>query len=162
MKTNKFISFLTPIRIGMVIVLLAFILYLQAGAKESNASIEDVAKNVTKSVNMEAMEESTNRMFKKFYGLNANDYEGVVLYAPKTNMDAEEILIVKLKDTSQAESVTAAIEKRLETQKSSFEGYGIEQYDLLKNHILDVQGNFIFYVVHPDASKADQAFRDSL
>ena len=34
--------------------------------------------------------------------------------------------------------------------------------DLLENHILDVQGNFILYIVHPDAAKADQAFRNSL
>ena len=108
------------------------------------------------------MEESSNQMFKKFYGLNANDYEGVSLYAPASNMDAEEILIIKLKDSSQAEAVTAAVNKRLETQKSSFEGYGIEQFDLLEDHILDVQGNFILYVVHPEASKADQAFKDSL
>ena len=77
-------------------------------------------------------------------------------------MDAEELLIVKLKDTSQAEAVETAINKRLETQKNSFEGYGIEQYDLLEKHVLDVQGNYILYVVHTDAAKADQAFRDSL
>ena len=101
-------------------------------------------------------------MFKKFYGLNASDYEGVTLYAPETNMNAQELLIVKLKDSSQAEAVTKAINSRLETQKSSFEGYGIEQFDMLENHILDVQGNFILYIVHPDAAKADQAFRNSL
>ena len=77
-------------------------------------------------------------------------------------MNAQELLIVKLKDSSQAEAVTNAINSRLETQKSSFEGYGIEQFDMLENHILDVQGNFILYIVHPDATKADQAFRNSL
>lgn len=159
---NNKISFLTPIRVGMVVILLIFIVSLQKGEKDSTASLKSVANNVAKSVTLDAVEESTNRMFKKFYGLNANDYEGVTLYAPVTNMDAEEILIVKLKDNSQAESVTAAINKRLETQKSTFEGYGVEQFDLLKKHILDVRGNFILYIVHPDADKADKAFRDSL
>lgn len=159
---NKKISFLTPIRIGMVVILLVFIVFLQMGTKESNASLKTVADKVIKNIDTKTMEESTNRMFKKFYGLNANDYEGVFLYAPVTNMDAEELLIIKLKDSSQADSVTAAVSKRLETQKSSFEGYGVEQFDLLENHILDVQGNFILYIVHPDASKADKAFLNSL
>lgn len=159
---NKKISFLTPVRIGMVVVLLVFIILLQAGSKNSSSSINAVTKSVIKSIETEGMEEGSNRLFKKFYGLNANDYEGVTLYAPVTNMDAEELLIIKLKDSSQADSVTEAINNRLETQKSSFEGYGIEQFELLENSILDVQGNFILYIVHPDASKADQAFRNSL
>ena len=159
---NKIASFLMPIRIAMVAVLLVFMIYLQVGAKESDAAIGDVAGAVVNTLDTSTMEESANRKFKKFYGLNAGDYEGVVLYAPISNMDAEELLIVKLKNSSQAETVRAAIEKRLETQKSSFEGYGIEQYDLLENHILDIRGNYILYVVHSDANKALQAFRDSL
>lgn len=159
---NKNLSFLTPVRVGMVIILFIFIIFLQLGTRESKASIKTVSENVSSSVDLSAMEKSTNRMFKKFYGLNAKDYEGVTLYAPLTNMAAEEILIVKLKDSSQAEAVTQAVNARLETQKSSFEGYGIEQYDLLENHVLDVRGNFILYIVHTDAAKADKAFRDSL
>lgn len=159
---NKSLSPLTPVRILMVIGLLVFIILLQMGTPDSKSSLEEVSQAVSDSVSLEGMEESSNQMFKKFYGLNANDYEGVSLYAPASNMDAEEILIIKLKDSSQAEAVTAAVNKRLETQKSSFEGYGIEQFDLLEDHILDVQGNFILYVVHPEASKADQAFKDSL
>lgn len=153
---------MTPIRIGMVVILLAFIILLQIGNKNSNSTLNAVTDSVIKSIKVDGMEESSNRLFKKFYGLNANDYEGVTLYVPITNMNAEELLIIKLKDRSQAESVTKAINSRLETQKSSFEGYGIEQFDLLENHILDVQGNFILYIVHPDAAKADQAFRNSL
>lgn len=159
---NKKVSPLTFVRVGMVVILFAFILFLQTGTKESKASLKTVTEKVVKAIEIEGMEESNNRMFKKFYGLNASDYEGITLYAPVTNMNAEELLIVKLKDSSQAESVTQAINNRLETQKSSFEGYGIEQFDMLKNHILDVQGNFILYIVHPDADKADQAFRNSL
>lgn len=159
---NKKISILTPIRIGMVVILLVFIILLQVGNKNSNSTLNAVTDSVIKAIKVEGMEESSNRMFKKFYGLNASDYEGVTLYSPVTNMNAEELLIIKLKDRSQAESVTEAINSRLETQKSSFEGYGIEQFDLLENHILDVQGNFILYIVHPDATKADQAFRSSL
>lgn len=159
---NKKISFLLPIRIVMVIALLVFIVYLQMDTKESDAPLETVADHVIQSISLDNMEESTNRMFKKFYGLNANDYEGVVLYTPLTNMNAEEILIIKLKDSSQGEAVSEAVNSRLETQKSSFEGYGVEQYALLEDHVLDVQGNYVLYIVHKDANKADQIFRDSL
>lgn len=159
---NKKISFLTPIRIGLVLLLLVFVIFLQMDIKDSNASLENVEQNVIEAVGIENMEKSTNRMFKKFYGLNASDYEGVALYTPLTNMNAEEILIIKLKDSSQGESVAEAVNSRLEKQKASFEGYGVEQYSLLEKHVLDVRGNFVLYMVHKDANKGDQVFRDSL
>ena len=159
---NKSISVLTIIRIAMVAALLVFVIVLQAGDKSSSASLEAVTESVVDTLDLEGMQESNNRMFQKFYGLNPEDYEGVTLYSPASNMDAQELLIIKLKDNSQAEAVTEAINTRLETQMNSFEGYGIEQYAMLEDHILDVQGNFILYVVNPNAQAADEAFRNSL
>lgn len=159
---NHKISFLTPVRIAMVVILVFFIVLLQLDVKDSDASLETVAENVVNAVGLDNMEKSTNRMFKKFYGLNANDYEGVALYTPLTNMNAEEILIVKLKDDSQSEAVSEAVNGRLEKQKASFEGYGVEQYALLEKHVLDIQGNFVLYMVHKDANTGDKAFRESL
>ena len=159
---KKSVSVLTIIRIAMVAALLIFFIVFQVGNKTSNASLESVSENVVGTLDLEGMQESNNRMFQKFYGLDAEDYEGVTLYSPASNMDAQELLIVKLKDSSQAEAVTEAINSRLETQMNSFEGYGIEQYAMLEDHVLDVQGNFILYVVHPNAGSADEAFRNSL
>lgn len=156
------ISILTILRIIMVSALLIFMIVLQVGNRSSNASLESVSQEVLGAADQEGMQESNNRMFQKFYGLDAQDYEGVTLYSPVSNMDAQELLIVKLKDSSQAEAVTEAINSRLETQMNSFEGYGIEQYAMLEDHILDVQGNFILYVVNPNAQAADDAFRNSL
>ena len=78
-------------------------------------------------------------------------------------MGAEELLIVKLSDMSQQDSVRAAAEKRLATQKTSFEGYGVEQFDLLTNHsILEVRGNYILFVVHNSCDDALKAFLKAL
>ena len=73
------------------------------------------------------------------------------------------VLLLKLRDTSQQEAVRAAVEARLETQKTSFDGYGLEQYDLLTNHsILDIRGNYVLFIVHKDAAAVQQAFRGAL
>lgn len=146
----------------MVFALLAFIIVLQRGDKTSTADIGDVATAVIAQLDLSNVQEGTNSDLKKYYGLSASDYEGVVYYAPVSNMDAEELLIIKLKDTSQADTVESAIQSRLETQKNTFDGYGVEQYNLLEKSVLDVKGNYILYVVHADASKADQAFKNSL
>lgn len=154
---------LLGIRSILVLVLLAVMISTQLAEKNSNASIETVAERVVSVLgSSDHMERSTNRMFKKFYGLTAGDYEGVVFYKPVSGMDAEELVIIKLKNNAQAEEAAAAIEQRLASQKTSFEGYGIEQTALLKDAVLDVRGNYILYVVHKDAASADHVFRDSL
>lgn len=156
-------SVLGPLRFCMIILLFIFIIILQLGGKASNAAVEDVEAAVTGTVSTEAVEKSTDRMVKKFYGLSAENYESAVFYAPKSNMTAQELLIVKLADTSQAEAVAEAIEERRKTQMNIFEGYAPEQYDMLENHyILDVRGNYILYIVHEDAQAADKAFKASL
>ena len=68
---NKSVSALTILRIAMVAVLLIFVIFLQAGDKTSSASLESVSEKVLGAVDQEGMQESNNRMFQKFYGLDA-------------------------------------------------------------------------------------------
>lgn len=159
---RKKIQPITIVRYLMVAVLLVFIIFLQADNKVSKTSIDTVISQVSASADLSNMVPSDNRMFKRLYGLSASDYEGVVLYSPVSNMAAEELLIVKLNETSQLDSVKAAVEKRLETQLDSFDGYGVEQTKLLQDHVLYAKGNYIFYMVHADAAQAEQAFLKSL
>jgi trehalose-6-phosphatase len=78
-------------------------------------------------------------------------------------MMAEEVLIVKLKDMSQQEQVRTAIEKRIETQKTTFEGYGVEQFELLTNNaVVEVRGNFVLFIVNANSAEAQKAFLKAL
>ena len=155
-------KFLPYIKIILVVLLLVFIALDMKSDDISNAKIEDVEKAVVNAAGVSDMEKSSNRMIKRFYGLNPQDYDGAVLYAPKDNMDVHEIFIVKLTDVSQTEEVKAAIEERLDTQKKSFEGYGAEQTKLLNDHVLVIKGNYIFYMVGENTSEAQKVFLNSL
>lgn len=146
----------------LILLLLVFIVSLLSSGEVSNAELKDVSKQVVKAYGAEGLSAADNRMVKRLYGINANDYEGVTLYVSDSNMKVEELLIVKLKDVSQAGAVEAAIEGRLDKQLESFEGYGVEQSKLLKDHVLDVKGNYILYVVDKKAKTADKAFQKSL
>ncbi len=147
---------------ALTVLLLVFMIWDMSSGSISDADIQSVAEQVVKAAGMEEMQPAGGRMVKRFYGLNPNDYEGVVLYAPADNMDARELLIVKLSDVSQREEVENAIEERLDTQMKSFEGYGAEQTALLESHVLKTEGNYVFYMVHEQAGKAESAFMKSL
>jgi hypothetical protein len=135
----------------------------QIGARDSMQPIESVEEQVFNSLGeTDGMQKSSNRMLKKLYGLDAADYDGVALYTSISGMDAEELLIVKLKDDSQSEAVEEAIETRLQTQKNSFEGYGVSQTALLEDAVVYTRANYVLFVVHADADAAKSAFRRSL
>ena len=155
-------KYFTYIKAGLTILLLVFIIVDLSGGSFSKADIETVAANTVKAAGMSDMTQAPGRMVKRFYGLNPKDYEGVVLYAPKDNMDAQELLIVKLKDISQQKSVEEAIQERLDTQLKSFEGYGAEQVALLNKHELALEGNYIFYMVGEKAQVARKALKKSM
>ena len=155
-------NWLRFIRYGMLMLLVVFIVALLGADKTSETKIETVEKAVEKEVPLTGMHSVQSQMVKRLYGLNVNDYEGVVLYISDSNMGAEELLIVKLADTSQAEAVESAVQTRIENQENSFEGYGVEQYQLLQEHVLDVEGNYVFFMVHKEAQKAQKAFLNNL
>lgn len=133
------------------------------GNAVSNAAFEDVSAAVVETVDTANMVLAENQMVKRLYGIDPAAYEGCVLYYPATNMMAEEVLLVKMADVSQAADVQAAMEKRLQTQKNTFEGYGVEQFDLLTNYcVLEVRGNFALFVVSKTCADAQKAFQGAL
>ena len=161
MRSNAFLYEIG--RWAAVIAGLVILLVLFGGNSVSGADPQEVAEAVTSAIDMENMQLADNQMVKRFYGLDPADYEGCILYYPNTNMMAEEVLIVKLKDISQQQTVSDAIEARLQTQKNTFEGYGVEQFDLLTNHaVVELRGNYVLFVVSDHAEAARKAFRGAL
>lgn len=132
-------------------------------SKWSDAELADVEAAVVEQLDMSAMLKADNQMVKRLYGLDPASFDGCVLYYPNTNMMAEEVLILKLRDASQQETVRTAIETRVQTQKTTFDGYGVEQYALLTdNCIIDIRGNYVLFVVNADCAAAQKAFAGAL
>lgn len=160
---NGKLSFYEIARWTVVLVALVYLFSMFGGNTVSSAKAEDVAAAVTETMDMSKMLEADNQMVKRLYGLDPAAFENCILYYPNTNMMAEELLIVKLSDMSQQESVRAAVEARLATQKNTFEGYGVEQFDLLTNYsVIEVKGNYVLFVVGKTCADAHKAFLDAL
>ena len=146
-----------------VVAAVVYLLVMFGGSGISSASFAEVSAAVMETVDTTNMQQAENRMVKRLYGLEPGSFEGCLLYYPTTNMGAEEVLIVKLSDTAQGEPVADAVQQRLQTQRNTFEGYGVEQFDLLTNHyVLQVQGNFALFAVGTFSGDALAAFRNAL
>lgn len=161
MKANAAVYEIARWTAAVLAVLFLFVLF--GNDPVSNADPAAVEAAVTAQIEMGNMLKGDNQMIKRLYGLDPAAFESCVLYYPTTNMQAEELLIVKLTDPAQAEGIEAAIGARLETQKASFDGYGIEQYDMLTNNaVVEVRGNFVLFVVNAASAQAREAFLGAL
>ena len=160
---TKNLSFYEIARWAVVLLALIYLFSMFGGDTISHAAAEDVAAAVTATIDMTNMVEAENQMIKRLYGLDPAAFESCILYYPTTNMMAEELLIVKLADRSQQEMVRAAAEARLATQKTTFEGYGVEQFDMLTNHcVIEIRGNYVLFLVNPACEDARKAFLGAL
>ena len=77
-------------------------------------------------------------------------------------MGVKELLIVRLEDDSQADVVETAAQKRLDTQKKSFEGYGAAQTKLISSAVLESRGDYVLMAVTGKADAVQTAYRKSL
>lgn len=153
------------LRIAAFAAVLATVVFLYTQVMQdrvSSASFDDVSRAVLDQLDLDEMQPADAQMIRRLYGFAPSEMDGCTLYYPSTNMGARELLLVKLSDLSQQKAVTAAITARRRTQMNSFEGYGIEQYDLLEHSVLEVQGNYILFVVHEKADAVRQAFLKAL
>lgn len=147
------------ILIGML-VLYVSILLLRKG--ESDTSFAEMKQAVEAALTGSEMKEADHKMFRRNYQLNANDYDGVMLWFREGTMEVDEVLLVKLKSEEQSDAVVEAIEARRDSRKESFQGYGASQTKLIEDSIIDVRGNYILFVIRKDAEKIDRAFQKAL
>lgn len=126
-----------------------------------NPTVSEITKNIKKVSDLSKMEEGNKTKLRKLYGINAKNLEDFVVYAPKTNMEANELLILKVKNQDDVDDLQESIEKRIEKQSDSFKNYSPDQYDLLENHTLKVKGKYIMLVVSKDVDKINKSINDS-
>ena len=150
------------VRYALLLALVITVIVIASGRSESKAAFSDVAAAVSKYLTSDQMQPGSDRYLKKIYGLNASDYEDVLIYIPTTNMSAHEMLLIKLASADQADAVEEAIRERIESQLNIFEGYAPEQVAMLDRAIVDPRGNYILYISGDEPEKIDEVFRNSL
>lgn len=145
-----------------VLVLIGFLYFIMHGDTPSDYPVDDIEKVMIENMNLSGVQKGDDQQLKRFYGLNSADYEGDFLYLSKSNMDVEEILVVKVKNSSQISAVEAAMETRIEVQLNNFNGYGVEQTAMLQNHELVIRGNYLFLGVSKQIDQWKKSFLNSI
>ena len=144
--------------IVLIVVLIIFTLGALGCSNKNKISIDDLNASIKKVTDMSNMKKENSEKLKKLYGIEENKLDGFMLYKADSNIKADEILIIKLKNKDDADDYKNKINKRIDKQEVSFKDYLPKEYDLLKHSILKSKDNFIIFVVSKDADKIEEAF----
>ena len=105
--------------------------------------------------------EALTKMSEAF-GINPEDIsEGIIKY-PMINLAVDEVIVLKAVDKSKIETIKEALNNHVEKQIKNFENYVPQNSEILKNHILKTQGNYILLAVSRDAEKIETIFDNML
>lgn len=127
-----------------------------------NLAAADVGERIRQSANLEGMEQRDMNKLQKLYHISSEEIADFVFYTASSNVKADELLVVRLKDEAQADRVTAKIEERIAAQSAKFKDYRPEQYYLLEKRVLKTKGSFILFAVSAEADQMERAFDETL
>lgn len=131
---------------ALLVLLLAAVMVLLLYKKEpKDVPLEQVREAVLAECDLDGMEEAKDMRLKRAFGLNVSDYAEYLYFAPDNTMSVNEFLIVKTSDPSQLPAVRAGIEARLASEKKSFDGYGVNQTELLNNAKIVEDGPYLVF-----------------
>lgn len=127
-----------------LVVVLIFVLAYQL-VKVKNLDFATLGANIEKKVSMENFVKGNDLSLRKLYGINKIEVEKYTSYVPKSNMLANEILIVKAKP-EYADAILARIQKRVDAQSKSFKNYAPDQYKIMSSSVLKKKGDYIYFI----------------
>ncbi|MBQ1251417.1 MAG: DUF4358 domain-containing protein [Firmicutes bacterium] len=142
----------------LLILLVGYValLFLQNTTKD--VSIETIEKTMEKIPAITELTQGDENTLRQMFSLDASACDNAIIYTSESLMDVSELLIVKVSDPSQISSLEEVVYKHLENQKTTFDGYGTDQYDLLCDAIVLSKGDYFFYGVSEDIDKWEEAF----
>ena len=85
----------------VVVCLVAFVIFISRQNSYTDVDATKIMDNIIQSTDMGDMEKFGNTEFKKSFGVNANDYDGIAYYGHQSVMNSETILVIRLKSEDQ-------------------------------------------------------------
>ncbi|MEK4418475.1 DUF4358 domain-containing protein [Bacillus sp. FSL K6-0268] len=135
-----------------------------SGKKEGGNSFSatEIGEKMKRVTNLEKMREGDSKQLQKLYNISTDEVESFAIYTAPTNIKADEIAIMKVKDTKNVETIKGKILNRIENKSKSFKDYLPDEYFLIEKHVLKTKDNYILLAISKDADKIEKMFDETL
>lgn len=161
---NYFKKTTKPALLCMLLILFTVGTLFGCSSKKSAAktpSVKEISGKIEQAIDMSNMKTGDSSKLQKLYKIDSKDLEEFAIYAPTSNIKADELAILKVKDANKLNEIKEKISKRVENQGTSFKDYLPNEYALIEKHVLKVNGNYILLAISKDSEKIEKIFDES-
>ncbi|GAA0180026.1 hypothetical protein SH2C18_27910 [Clostridium sediminicola] len=137
----------------------------QVPVRDIMNSIEEEVEGISKlsEIDLKSEElEDFNKEVIKAYNINTDDVAEGIMKFPMINLQADEVIIIKVNDKVKIAEIEEALKGHIDVQLQAFENYVPQNYELVKNHILESNGKYILLTISKDAEKIQEIFNTAL
>lgn len=143
--------------LGICVFLFFVIAYQFVKVKDVN--LEDLGGRLQRTFSNDTYIVGDDQILRRNYGIDPNEIESYIYMAPKSNMNASEILILKCKP-EYASNIMARIQKRIDSQSNSFKTYAKDQYEIISNSELKKKGDYIYFISSNDIETVNNLIKE--
>lgn len=143
--------------LGICVFLFFVIAYQFVKVKDVN--LEDLGGRLQRTFSNDTYIVGDDQILRRNYGIDPNEIESYIYMAPKSNMNASEILILKCKP-EYASNIMARIQKRIDSQSNSFKTYAKDQYEIISNSELKKKGDYIYFISSNDMETVNNLIKE--
>lgn len=145
----------------LILIIFSFSFLLISCTKNVNINLSTLDSKFHNDIIMDNFKSGSSKDLRRFFGITNADFEDFLFFKPAYTMDVNEILILKLKDKNDLNSIKDKIDERVQNQIETFGSYGPLQCAMLEDYIIKQKGDYLFYCVSTDSEKIYEIFKES-
>lgn len=142
----------------LILAVIVLTLFVGCSSEGKTPSIEEINNNIVQATDISEMRVGDAKKLEKLYGIDAEKLESFFLYTPPSNIEADEIAILKVKNSNDIDSIKEKISKRINDKEVSFKDYLPDEYYLVEKHVLKNKDSYIIFVTHNDYKIIEETF----
>lgn len=120
--------------------------------------VSDIWNKISSEIDSPPLKDIPPVIIEEFYGFKNEDLSFAVFKRATQNTYADEIAIIKVKDSNQVPQIINGIEGRVKDLKKQFEEYLPEEREKVDNYKIENKGDYILFVISNDNSKIISIF----
>lgn len=122
-------------------------------------SLENTAKNLPEMSVADSSSEDGKESFEYLFDIEYDKIEQYY-FTYSSAGTAEEIAIIKLKNSADAEEMKKALEEHVQDRISLLQTYSPEQVEMTEKAVISVQGKFVSLIICENASEVKASFEE--
>ena len=145
----------------VILILSAVLMMFMLGCSSKDVSLTDIKDKLKDTIDFSTFsKEEESTFLKDTFNFDQDKIEDYQLYVPQTNLNTNTVLILRLKDTSDASEFEEKINAYKENLLNIYKYYAPDQAEFVKDSVYEEHGKTIVFVISDKSEEVKKALAD--